>query len=252
MALPNTRICAPGFVIPTESRMMLKFFAAVGFVAASFVMHNPIAEAAIVVQITDATIDSGGTGSVDVVVTGSNDPLSIFDFQFVITPIGSVGSAMRFIDPQPDTQLSDPDYSMSYVFAGISDNVKNGSPMGSVSGGTTFNGSDETADRSNVIVSSDRLLARLGLESVVPEGGDAMGDQFEITLTAANFLNSNGNSVTFSTSPGFVTVVPEPGSFAVLAVALGLLLCRNRVAGVKARKGATGSLTRRIGSKTEF
>ena len=252
MDFPNPRIRVPGFVIPTESRMMLKFVAVIGFVVASFGVYNPIAEAAVVVQIADATIDSGGTGLVDVIITGSNAPLSSFDFQFEITPIGSVGSTMRFVDPQPDPQLSDPDYSMSYVFAGISDNVKNGIPVGSVTGGTTFNGSDGTADLSNVIVSSDRLLARLELESVVPGGGDAMGDQFEITLTAANFLNSNGNSVTFSTSPGFVTVVPEPGSFAVLAVALGLLLCRNRVAGVKARKGATGSLTRRIGSKTEF
>jgi hypothetical protein len=201
------------------------------FVVASLAVFNPTSEAALVIKFSDVVIESGGTDFMDVMISGDSDPLSFFDFQIQITPVGTVSSAMRFIDPQPDPQLSDPFHSMKYVFVGNSDNVTNGFPMGFVSAaGTTFDGIDVTADFSDVIVDTERLLVRLALESVVPGGGDASGDRFEVTLTAANFFDSNATPILYTTNSGFANIgagatpVPEPSSFAVLAGAFGFAL----------------------------
>lgn len=204
---------------------MTKFLCVLAFLLASNVFSNDRVLAAIVVQLQDVTIAAGERGFMNVLISGSGDSIAAFDFEFEISPIGTPGSSMIFVDPQPDPQLNDPLFSSDYVFAGNSDNIDNSFPMGFVVAGTTFFGSDLTADLSDVSISASRLFVRFELESVVPGGGVAVGDQFEIRLVDANFFDSNFDAVSFSSTPGIVTVsavaIPEPSSAIVLMIFAG-------------------------------
>jgi hypothetical protein len=185
----------------------------------------------LIVTIGNESIPQGGDGFVDVMIRSDNpagDLLTGFGFEFVVT--GSGPRTLQFVDPQPDSQLTSPDY----VFFGNSADLNGGDPVGQVSssgGGTSnrFVGGDDTEDASDVTVTVDRLLARLHLTSALGTRPIA-GDVFTITLERSAFtsFDSNAGSIGYSSVAGQVTItgtanpVPEPATLilALLTVVL--------------------------------
>jgi hypothetical protein len=193
-----------------------------------------------IVTIGNQMIPQGGSGFVDVMIQ-SDDPagdlLTGFGFELVITS----GSArtLQFVDPQPDPQLTVPEY----VFSGNSADLAGGDPVGQVSsagGGTNnrFVGGDDTADASDVLVTTERLLARLLLTSALGTPPLA-GDVFTIALQPSAFtsFDSNAGPIDFSSVAGEVVItgpvnpIPEPATLFLALVATVLVLpARWRVA----------------------
>ncbi len=216
-----------------SSMKTLVLFAAI---ASALLTAHP-ALATLNIQVLDATIPNNGTGFVDVVISGNNDNLQGFDFEFMISAIGPVTSSLQFTDPQSDPQLNDLAFIPNYVFSGDSTNVNLALPMGSVNlAQDTFTGSDSTFSLNDVVVGGTKLLVRLDLGHIVPFGVDASGDQFRVELTNANFLDSGAAAVPFTSTFGTATVaataVPEPSSMALLSITCaGLAMYRKRRAG---------------------
>jgi hypothetical protein len=107
--------------------------------------------AALVVTVGDLQLLPGGSGSVDVIVSGDYDPVRIAGYEFRIRTTGQ--TRLGFLDPQPTDWLADPDY----LFQGDSYDAAMSAPIvGHVSQmalpGDTFTGSDMTASAGNVLV----------------------------------------------------------------------------------------------------
>src|SRR5262245_33842243 len=112
----------------------------------------------LVIRIEDQLIPAAGATSVDVFVSSTNpngDPLASFGFEFLITPTGP--RRLEFVSPQPDAQLTQP----NYVFAGNSADVADLVAVGVVSStvlGTNdrFVGGDDTTDGFGILVTGER------------------------------------------------------------------------------------------------
>lgn len=185
----------------------------------------------LLVRIEDKLVAEGGNTFVDVFVSSTDpngDRLASFGFEFLITPTGP--RRLEFVNPQSDAQLGLPDY----VFFGNSADVADMVAVGAVSstaGGTNdrFVGGDDTADGSAVMVTGERLLARLDLTAATGSA-PIPGDTFLIALTPEGggfslFLDDAGAAIPFTSAPGTVTVtvVPEPGC-CLLLMAGGMLV----------------------------
>jgi hypothetical protein len=195
------------------------------------------ARAALIVTIHDATIPAGGTGFVNVTVASySGDLLSDFGFEFLITTTGV--TRLEFVDPQPDPQLTNPDY----VFFGNSLAETLSLPVGNV--GTTvvpkdtFIGTDGTADATNVTLTMSKLLVQLQVTAATTLP-PVPGDTFIISLEPQgspfsffSFFNDQDQlqDVPFMVTPGTVTIgaaIPEPGSLSLFfLLGTGLVLTR--------------------------
>ncbi len=174
--------------------------------------------AGIVVTLGSTTIAQGGTGTIEVRISGSSnvpDLLDNFDTTFQLIPVGN-GNAISFVNPQSDSQLSDP----SYVFAGVSQNVVQGNPMGAVGPSNTFIGGDFSDDglgNSNpvgVSNANDFLLYRFDIDA----GNAVAGDQFLLQLTSGSFLDDTFNPFPFSVQGSgqiSISAVPEPSTWAL-------------------------------------
>lgn len=189
----------------------------------------------LVITVQDGVIPQAGSGAIDVLISGSGDLLSSFNFEFRITTAGL--TRLEFVDPQSDEQLGD----ASYVFAGNSLAVDDGVPIGNVSTTSvpndTFIGGDSTADFGDVPVTSSRLLVRLNLTAVTGLA-PVEGDTFTISLVpltspgdlgdASFFVDSAFEPIAYTSTSGTVTigpaaaVVPEPSTLALALVGLGL------------------------------
>src|SRR5947208_16920906 len=87
------------------------------------------ARASFVVTVGSASVQQGGTGTVDVLIRSTStagDPLSSFGFEFQITPTGP--RHLDFRSPQLDAQLGLP----GYVFAGNSSDAVSSLAVGVV------------------------------------------------------------------------------------------------------------------------
>lgn len=188
------------------------------------------ARADLIVTVAGGSLPAGrATVPVNVFVQSTaTDPLSIFNIQLVIEPLGATTGRLAFVNPQPDPQLASPDY----VLAGDSFRIASGTAVGAVSStavpNDTFIGGDFTDSMGDVTVTTTpRLLATLlvtGDTAVPPTAGDA----FQIRLVDGPFtffLDSATGSANYSSTAGTLDVVaagvPEPGS--LLLLALGLL-----------------------------
>ncbi len=170
------------------------------------------------------TLNAGESGYIPVYITASS-PTLLYFFSFSLT---ITGAALTFDDSLPPAE--DPTFSATeYVFFGNSQDGFFDQPLGYAFSATQFEAND-TADNSTPgpIGAGPRLLG------FVPVTADdnLLGD-VSISLNAAQFLIWDDflSSLDYTSSPGMVSVVPEPSSAALLGVALAGLIaaaCRYR------------------------
>lgn len=214
--------------------MFLRRLAVSALILAASVASATRCYAGLIITVGDLSLPQGGTGFVNVTIRSdeaSGDSLNLASFQFAIDTLGA--TQLEFVDPQPDSQLVD----AAYVFAGDSFDDAFFLPVGTVSTDVvpndTFTGGDSTLSGSDVIVTTDRLLARLQVTSAttLPPGA---GDKFTIRLITgpSTSFESTGGSVAFSGVDGTVTIspasVPEPSSFCLLLGAAAIGVCKMR------------------------
>jgi hypothetical protein len=186
------------------------------------------AQASLNITIGDLALSPGGTGYVNVSLSGEGDLLAAFYFEFLISPASGATSRLQFVNPQPDPQLTDPEY----VFFGNSLNVEWGSPVGSVldipDPGATFVGGDATSDGKNVAVTGEKLLARLEVTHVVGQDVDpttTIGHTFDVTLEPGSFFeDASGASLGYTPTAAQVTIIPEPSQLTIMLGLGGIFL----------------------------
>lgn len=203
-----------------------------------------IVEAGIVVTILDRQLSPSESSFIDVMIrSDSNDTLTNFSFDLHIQQSGTTSTQLRFSTLQSDSQLSNPDY----VFAGGSlkrdgdpalliDPEAVGSAYTELYPRDSFVGTDShtlLVPSSITLTSTDRLLARLELESGPGFLAPAAGDRFVVTLVDGpftTFLDENFSEVSYVSSPGTITVsvVPEPGSFVSMLIGIAVACCQCR------------------------
>ena len=186
------------------------------------------AQAGIMVSVGNLDLQPGGSGFVNVMIKSSGSlttDLNAYNFEFRIDTLGA--TRLEFVSPQSDPQLIDPDY----VFSGDSADAIFAAPVGAVSTAVvpndTFIGGDGTFSGNDVAIGTSQLLARLEVKTatLLPP---VAGDQFTISLIPSGntfFVDSFYNSVSFTSTPGTVTIaqsVPEPSSL-LLWLSLGAL-----------------------------
>ncbi len=209
------------------------------------------ANGAIIVQVQNATITTGGSGFVDVMISSAgSDNLYAAGYEFEIT--GDIlNGSLRFLpsfdpgDPLNPLNQSSSEQSVSgprpYVFRpntsvdnfyanlGTSETSLLGADFGSVAANVTLN-------------STQRLLARLEIQHITSTPTAAMNDTFSIMLknTSQTVFSSVDNQGTVAdisddiitqldidgssfTNVGTITfnstAVPEPGTLGVLSLA---------------------------------
>ncbi len=137
-----------------------------------------------------------------------------------------------FTDPQPDPQLEHWNYVLVDGGTNYSGVLVSGDPVGTVGGtlpGTVFVGGDYHKDFEDILVpTTNKLLARLRLEpdTSLPDP-PKVGDTFILSLISADFFDSGFEAISYATSnpgaieivpAGSLNVIPEPGTFLILAV----------------------------------
>lgn len=197
-----------------------------GFALLIMLAISAPAWAEIGVTIGNLDLAPGGTGFVEVSITGDNDLLQAAGFEFRIQSLGP--TSLEFVDPQPYDYLSD----SGYVFSSDSFALDY-PPVGGVSEtvvpGDTFLGGDMTLSMADVTVTSFKLLARLQVTAntmLPPEAGDLFTISLEPSLSTY-FSDSGFNTIGYSATTGTVNIVPEPGTITLLLVsAVFLMLSR--------------------------
>jgi hypothetical protein len=216
----------------------------------------------LVVTIGNASIDQGGTGTVDVLLTSTAAPLSPdlvngYSFQLQITNNGVDGTQLAYSTNQDFGYISNTSLSPPYLFLGDSSDAQPppspvGSPGQTAFPNDTFTGTDSTFSGNPVSVSTGTtyLLASL---TVTTQTGSApvAGDSFTISLVPGsgdgslfsnpntyfdNFDFSTGTETSatpFTSAFGTVTIrsaaVPEPSSIVSgLTALLVLAVVRRR------------------------
>lgn len=223
------------------------------------------ASGAIIISVGNATLNAGGTGSVDVFISGAtDDTLGRFGYEFNISGATPANGDLQFKPSffigsplNPLTQTNSEQGLGNYVFAGDTDPINFSASLGS--GGTdplTLVGGDSLAIATDVLIDGTRpfpiLLARLELQHVGPFLGPSQ--QFTIALNTASLStlfdrdwdpgtpNNYDNLLQISATPGTITVnsaaaVPEPSSVALLAIgSIAAVLRRRRVGNLASRE----------------
>jgi hypothetical protein len=174
------------------------------------------------VSVGTLNLQQGGSGFVDVTVSGNADPVNAFGFEFAIQPLGQTQSWLQFANLQPMDYLTDPRYLLADDSFDDAGGLAVGSVIEDVVPQDAFVGGDFSADGADRSITSSKLLARL-LVTANTRLPPSAGDRFSIALLptgSSYFSNAAGNRVAFSSSAGAVTItpVPEPGTLCLLVV----------------------------------
>lgn len=205
----------------------------------------PPAPAAFVVTFGPASVPAGGTGTVDVFVSGPAR-LDFFVAEFRITPVGAAqAGGLRFTTTPPLPPLT----ASNYVFVGNSFAASQlptnpGAVTTSLTQGDTYTVGDFTLDNLGVDVSAPRLLGRL---SFTADGSIPNGSQYILSLNplGSQFQDPAFADIPFTSTPGTITVTAGPPVQAVSEPASVLLLLTGAaVAGIRARLSGRASARR--------
>ena len=206
------------------------FFAASAFILC--LMFRP-AHAEFTLSIADTDVLAGsGAFTLEVGITPDAGSAAISDYILIleITEITRTGdSTLRFIENQSEAFLEDADY----VFAGNSDVTNEGdSAVFSVTADELVL-EDLTADFTDSVFSTRRLLATFDIEHVLgtTAASATFGDQYQVSISNdSDFGNASGAPVEFTSSAGILTIVaiPEPGVATFLLLSSGVTLLRRR------------------------
>jgi hypothetical protein len=196
----------------------------------------------VTVSIGNTTMLPGGTGTMDVMMTGV-DKLQNFNLDFTIT--SSWPGLVTFTPPAGPEPFTD---SANYVFKGDSAVWEFSSFFFGVPTATTINGADATSIGDNVVIDPDssKLVATLYLTA----SPTAMAGQWAaIALDPANppaftYFDGDTNQVTYdySSTGGVVTIgaaVPEPSSIGLFLGILGVGSVVTRYRARRRRKSQT-------------
>ena len=188
----------------------------------------------LIVEVGSGSVSQGGVGSIDVTIRSddatSGDPLSLFGYEFLITP--SSANRLEFLDPQENTAIIDSNYVFFLNSTDASLNQQQG--VVSSSGGGLNNrlvGGDSTLDFSDItITTTPLLLARLDLRATTALSGQSFTISLEPTGNTF-FLDSEFLPVAFQSTSGTVTIapaaaVPEPSSLILASIAIPLTILR--------------------------
>lgn len=183
------------------------------------------ARAGVVINIQNVQVAVGGSVFFD--VTATADPgvnLDNFGLTLEIVPTVGHGRVLKFVNPQVNPHLTDP----NYVFFG---NSKDYSAL-LTEDDTVYKGSDLRSDDSvdMPLDAVTRLLARIEVTTLTSDAPLA-GDQFwiQIDRDGTSFFDNDQQAISFGGNAGLITVtgVPEPGGAAALGVAaLGAWLAK--------------------------
>lgn len=192
----------------------------------------------------ETSVSPGGTATVNFYITSNSAtgiPLALTNLQLTISdPL----QTLSFSQSQPTAPFSG--YSAnSYVFAGSSlDQDLSipfwGSPTSTNYSKDTISGGDSNDSGSTSVTSSTSFL----LATVQIQASSLLaGGQVNVVDSGSFFLDSNGNSVDFISTPATITPAPaptpEPTSMAIAAImGAGGLICvwRNRRSRIPAAK----------------
>jgi len=193
------------------------------------------APAAIIVTLDNAALNAGGSGTIDVLLTGAPANVDLVDFFVGTFQIIALGRAAEGGVTFDDPQMNSFDLDSDYVFVGNSVGLSRIVTQ-SVNLMDTLTVIDGTTDFSGVDVNSrDFLLARVEF-SVAPGLLGISQYQISFVESASQFQTENFSNIDFDTSGGLISVtgslaaVPEPasGTLAVTAVLIGWYLRRGR------------------------
>ncbi len=228
------------------------------FLGGLFLALANTSQAALILSLTNTTIDASGSGTVDLILTNDSaiipDPdspgdlifpattsISFIEFDSIITPIAG-GGQLVFTAADPAVG---PDFSYendaNYLFLGDGLAFFNAG----ASTTTSYRGEDETDSGNSLLltIGQTRLVARLAVNHILDPGQS--GSLFPTTVFTVglnealtgifdfNDLDNDEKRYFVSSSGGQVTViaVPEPGTMlALCALSVGYVSRRrNRV-----------------------
>jgi hypothetical protein len=208
-----------------KMRMLLTYC----FMASFICFSLRAAEGGFFFNIQNVNINAGGTGTVDVFVTGAiGDTLGRFGYEFNITGATAQSGELRFVASQSKSEQSVVSPS-PYVFLGDTDpgnllTVRGNGGLDPLS----LVGADVLNSLDSVSANGTFLLARLELEHLGPSVGI---NNFTISLNLgsaftefdSDFDIGTANSYSageLSATSGIVTVsaVPEPSSLALIVI----------------------------------
>ena len=181
------------------------------------------ARASLVITLGDATVASGGTATIGIGITSNSaDTLSGFNFELLITPVGSPPPTglLSFADSQPNT-VGNP----NYVFFGQSGIGSNVFPPSTTNyADDTITGGDFAGAAAVVIPPGAggpfSFLADVQFQPVFGMNGDTFQVSLVIDPNQTFFDDANGNALGFSSNVGQVMIatVPEPSSLTLAAL----------------------------------
>ena len=203
----------------------------------------PHCPADIIVTIPNVSVASGGSGFLDVLVSGSAmDGFQYFTLDFRVAGVAQAADPINFVrsvTPAPQLAATAPDY----IFLGDSleeDLMLGIDFVGPPTADDLITVSDESFSGDDKTLNDTFLLARLNF--VAPLSATPR-NVYDVFLDFGIFEDTSSAFPAFSSNVGSITInaaaVPEPSSIALLAIGSVAWFCRRRRGRIESRTRQT-------------